>query len=138
MEPVTAAELGQWIGISSKSVVEAEKSGAVVKVAPGRYDLKQSVQRYIADVKAARKAAGGESAASERAKLASAQAESFAIRNAKARGELVPAADVERTWTDTLRGVRSAMLAIPSRLGGRLSQLTQADIAVIDEEVRTA
>ena len=54
------------------------------------------------------------------------------------RGELVPAADVERTWADILRGVRARMIAVPGRVGARLGHLTVGDVAVIDAEVRAA
>lgn len=135
---VSTAELADYLDLSIRGVTEAERRGAVVKAGRGRYALKASVSRYIADLRRQLKEHGGANAASERAKLATAQAEFVALKSAKARGELVPAADVERRWTDVLRAVRGAMLSLPARLGARLPHLTQADLAKVDEAARDA
>ena len=76
--------------------------------------------------------------ASERARLARAQADAHALRNAQLCGKPVALADAEREWSATLRAVRSAMLAIPSRVRQRLGNLRAADAAVIEDEVRWA
>jgi len=60
------------------------------------------------------------------------------IRQGGDQGQLVSAADVEATWTDTLRAVRAGMLSIPSRISGRLPTLTRSDGGVIEEERRAA
>lgn len=54
------------------------------------------------------------------------------------RGELLDAAEVERTWGGVLRTVRAAMLALPSRCAARLPHLTAADVVEIDAEVCAA
>ena len=72
----------------------------------------------------------GESAAVERGRLAAAQA--------KQRGELLEAREVEAEWCDVLRLVRAGMLAIPSRTGARLPHLSRDDLAAIEAEVRAA
>jgi phage terminase Nu1 subunit (DNA packaging protein) len=48
----------------------------------------------------------------ERGRLAAPQANLVEIKAAKLRGELVEAAEVEREWSDVLRTVRAAMLAV--------------------------
>lgn len=60
------------------------------------------------------------------------------IANAKARGELLPTAEVEKEWASILRDVRAAMLALPSRLQQKLPHLTAHDVATIDREIRDA
>lgn len=41
-----------------------------------------------------------------------------------------------REWIDILRGLRSQLLAIPSRLRADLGHLTAADVAQIDRALR--
>jgi phage terminase Nu1 subunit (DNA packaging protein) len=76
------------------------------------------------------------SLAGERTRLAREQADAVALKNAVARGELVEAGAVEREWSDVLRGVRAAMLTMPSRVQRRLPTLTPTEVATIDAEVR--
>jgi phage terminase Nu1 subunit (DNA packaging protein) len=78
-------------------------------------------------------------ATEQRARLASAQADLAELKAAERRGELLDAAEVERTWGGVLRTVRASMLAVPSRMiGARLPHLTAVDIDEIDREVRAA
>jgi phage terminase Nu1 subunit (DNA packaging protein) len=72
----------------------------------------------------------------EKIRLAKEQADKTALANAKARGELLPAAEVEREWAAILRDVRAAMLALPSRLQQKLPHLSAHDVAMIDREIR--
>jgi terminase small subunit / prophage DNA-packing protein len=74
----------------------------------------------------------------ERGRLARAQASLTELKAAKMRGELLDAAEVERTWAGVLRGVRAGMLAVPSRIGARLPHLDVTDLDTIDREVRAA
>jgi hypothetical protein len=50
-------------------------------------------------------------------RLLKAQADAALIEPAKAQGEFVEAAAVEREWTAILGAVRAAMLAVPARVG---------------------
>ena len=74
----------------------------------------------------------------ERARLARAQAELAEQKLARQRGSLIECEAVEREWSDVLRGVRAAMLAVPSRVAQRLPHLTAHDVAEIDSEIRAA
>ena len=71
-----------------------------------------------------------------RARAARATAAKAELQTAKLAGDLLPASDVEAEWSSILRGVRAAMLSLPSRLGQRLGHLSPADIANIDAEIR--
>lgn len=72
----------------------------------------------------------------EKTRLATEQADKIALANAKARGELVSAVAVEREWSAILRELRSALLAMPTRLQQRAPHLTAHDIRLIDRELR--
>lgn len=138
----TAERLGQLLGLSAESVRDLCRRKIVVRRAPGKYDLAASIAAYCRHLREVASGRGGVDAvtglATERAKLAALQAEAHALRNAQLRGELVPLADAEREWSATLRGVRSAMLAVPSRVRQRLGNLSAADAAVVEDEVRRA
>jgi phage terminase Nu1 subunit (DNA packaging protein) len=54
------------------------------------------------------------------------------------RGTLVEAEAVAREWSDVLRSVRAAVLAVPSRFRARCPHLTAHDVQVLDEQLRAA
>lgn len=137
---VTAAVLADWLGISAQAVNKHAREGVLLRC-NNRYDLKVSVAAYCAHVRevaAGRGGAAQSNLTAERARLAKVQADSYELKNAVTRGELVEVADAERAWSDTLRTVRSCMLAVPSRVRQRLGHLTIADVETIDFEVRNA
>ena len=130
---VSAATVAGYLGISARAVADLGKRGIAVKAGPGCWRLRESVSRYCDDLRRQAKGKGGESAAAERGRLASAQADLVALRVAKQRGGLLDAREVEREWTDVLRVVRSGMLALPSRVGAQrrsdVHRMTWADVA---------
>lgn len=84
---------------------------------------------------AAPKRGGGRPIEDHRQKLVLAQAEQVELKNAKMRGELIPAADVVATWSGLVADARQRLLAIPSRLGAKLA-LPRQTVAAMDEEIR--
>lgn len=137
---VTASDLGDLLGISARAVSKLGARGIAVRAGSGRWKLRESVARYCADLRRQARGMGGTeavaAAAAERGRLASAQADLVALRVARQRGELLDTSEVEREWTDVLRVVRSGLLALPSRVGARLSHLTPGDVAAIESEMR--
>jgi phage terminase Nu1 subunit (DNA packaging protein) len=81
------------------------------------YALAVSVQNYCKHLRELATGGGGDEAVSnatvQRARLAREQADHIALKNAMARRELVPAAEVEAEWSGVLRTVRAGMLAVP-------------------------
>ncbi len=70
-----------------------------------------------------------------RQKLVLAQAQQVELKNAKMRGELIPAADVVATWSNLVADARQRLLAIPSRLGAQHA-LSRQLVAAMDAEIR--
>lgn len=132
--------MAELLDISKQRVTELAKRGVIKKQARGQYLLKGSVSSYCASLRQTAAGRGGEAAqldlTKERARLAKEQADREAFKNAQSRNELVHADDVVREWADILRTVRAGVMAIPSRVGMRLSSLSVAEIAVIDRECR--
>lgn len=139
---VTARELADLFGISQQRVSVMVGEGTLVRSGRSAYPLAENVQRYTAHLREVASGRGGEdeiaNLTAERARLAREQADGHALKNAIARGELIPAADVSARWEDVARRVRGRMLAVPSRVRARLPHLALADVETVDREVRDA
>lgn len=136
-ETLTAAELGEWLGLTANRVHALGRDGVLPRTAEKSYPLQASVAAYCdhARTLAKGKQADAELAA-EKLRLASANARKVELQNLRAEGQLVPAVDVERAWADVLRTLRAAFLALPSRAAAKLGHLTPHDLAALDAEVR--
>lgn len=140
----------ELVGVSPARVTHMIRQGLPVE-ADGRIDIARGKLWISENVDTARAAAqarrstqadllGGSyassNAASEQTRLAKEKADTQELKNKQLRGELVAVADVERTWTAEWRELRSAILAVPSRLRQLLPLLKADDIEVIDAELR--
>lgn len=137
-EDVSAAELGDLLGLSARSVTDLAAKGLAIRTGKGRYDLRGTLRAYLAHLRGLAARAGDASLTAERAREVRERADSLALKNAAARRDLVPAAEVEVAWFGILREVRTRMLAVPSRVQQRIVGLTASDVAVIEGEVREA
>jgi terminase small subunit / prophage DNA-packing protein len=141
--PVSAAVIGQLIGVSARRVTQLRDEGIIPAGPRGKFILGQAVRAYCAHMRPASggHAAGGSKStgpadlAEEKARLTKAQADLAEMKLDAARGVLVPAADVDREWRNVLAAVRSRLLAVPSRL----RQVMDAEAArEADVEIRAA
>lgn len=91
---------------------------------------RRSMADLLGDDSAPRRGAG-RPVEDHRQQLVLAQAEGQRIKNAKLRGELLDAGEVEARWASAVLDVRAAILAVPSRFGARhgLSAAILADLA---------
>lgn len=138
-ETLTAAELAPWLGLTVGRVHALGRDGVLPRVEGKRYQLKAAILAYCDHCRSLAKGKQvDEDLAAAKLSLAQANAEKAETINAKARGELIPAVEVEREWSAVLRGVRAGVLALPSRVAQRLGHLSPHDIAAIDREVRDA
>lgn len=132
---VNAEALSVLLGLTPRMVYELSRREIVIRTGHGEYDLRQSVANYI---KSIHKRADSDTLTQERIRQTKEAADQLAIKNAKAKGELLEAAEVEREWAGILRDVRAALLSLPSRMQQRVGTLTVADVAALDREVRDA
>jgi phage terminase Nu1 subunit (DNA packaging protein) len=139
-ESVSTEELAEILGISRQQVNAGARAGYIVRTGRGRFDLRASVGAYCGHLRdlAQRKSIGDPDMKAARVRLTVEQADKVALANARARGELLHAADVEQEWAGVLRDLRAALLALPSRLGARLGHLTRHDLDTVDRELRDA
>ncbi len=137
---IGGADLCNLLGITPAALTGLVKRNLAVRLGHDAYDLAETVSRYVQHLRGTAAGRGGEeqvlTLTGERARLARAQADAQELKNATLRGELVPAAEVERAWSDTLRGLRSQLLALPSRIRADLGHLTPADVERIDRIMR--
>lgn len=136
---ISENDLADLFDLTPRMIRTLAADGVLQKVAPATYDLRDSVRRYAQRMreKAAKGAASDDAeykAARTRKELAI--AEKAEVANAAARGELVRASDVEIAWSDILRDVRAAMLAVPTRVQAHIPTLTLADVDQLDREIR--
>ena len=141
-KPVTAAHLGDLVGITDRQVRTLGTEGIVPRLPNGTYPLRASIRAYCARM---REAAAGRgqmgpksSLTAQRLRLVREQADRAELQNRALRGELVPAADVEAEWAAVATALRARLLALPARVHQRLPHLTAAEVAALDREVRDA
>ena len=132
-DAVTLDDLAILLGVVPRAVTEMARQDHVVRLSHGQYDLRKSIKAYCNHL---RGRASSESLTAERVRQTKEQADQLAFRNAKLKGELLSAVEVEQEWAGILRDVRAALLAIPTRIQQRVGTLTANDIAAIDREIR--
>ena len=136
-EGVTAGKLAEWLGLTANRVSALAREGVIPRNADKRFPLRAAVKAYCENARAGATGRRGDTElAAEKLRLAKENADKLAFQNARARGELIAAAEVEREWAGVLRDVRAAFLALPSRAAGKLGHLTPHDLAALDAEVR--
>lgn len=141
VQRIGGADLCALLDISSGMLTQLKSRGIAVHLKHDVYDLEATVRAYVGHLRGTASGRGGEdqvaALTTERARLAKEQADAQALKNAALRRELVSAADVERTWSDILRQVRSRILAVPSRLRQSVA-LPAETVAALDRELRDA
>jgi len=137
---IGGADLCDLLGISPAMLTELKKRGIAVHYTRDAYDLAETVRAYVTHLRGTASGRGGEkqvvSLTTERARLSKEQADTQALKNAKTRGELIEASEVERTWADTLRQVRARILATPARLRAELPDTSPAVFDAMDLALR--
>jgi len=135
-------DLCALLDLSSGALSELKARGIAVHLAHDNYDLTATVTNYVRHLRGVAAGWGPPDQAADltaqRARLAREQADGLALKNARARGELVAAEEVERAWGDVLRQVRARIMAVPSRLRADLPEPGPGVIEALDRELRDA
>ncbi|GJD41951.1 terminase small subunit [Methylobacterium bullatum] len=134
---VSGPDLASLLGLNVRTLNDLASRGIIVKHGRGEFDRDASVRSYIDHLRTV--AAGRTTTVSltdERTRLAREQADALEFKNQAARRELIPAKQVETEWASILRDLRASLLSIPSRVQQRLGTLPQADVSVLDREIR--
>jgi phage terminase Nu1 subunit (DNA packaging protein) len=142
MDRISEADLADLIGVSTRRIRALASEGVIMRVGRGAaaFDRRDAVRAYCASMrdKASRGVAVMDELKTEKIRQAREAADKLALQNAAARRELVPATEVQATWSGILRDVRASLLAVPSRCGAKLPHLTPHDVSEIDAELKAA
>lgn len=124
----TQAEVGKHLDLSERSIRELLDRGVLPNARRGSLDLDLCRVAYVRHLRemAAGRATGpaGDDLTAERARLAREQADHYALKNAAARLELLPRADITRVVTEAFQRVRDQLTSLPARLSAPLARVT--------------
>lgn len=136
---VPAATLSALFDCTERALRDLADRGIVKKTGRGRYAFDQSIRGYVRHLRGVASGRDGatESLTAARTRLAQAKAAQAEAQIKIASGEMVAAADVERTWSNSYSTIRRVIMGLPARIASDLS-LTRADAARIDDMVRDA
>jgi terminase small subunit / prophage DNA-packing protein len=133
-------DLCELLDLSSAALTDLKKRGIAVHLGHDAYDLGATVRAYVQHLRGMAAQWGTPDQAAqltnERARLAKEQADAQALKNARLRGDLVEAVEVERAWSDVLRQLRARLLAIPARLRADLPDLDRDAATALDRALR--
>lgn len=137
-ETLTAAELGEWLGLTPNRVHALGRDGVLPRMDGKRYPLQSSVAAYCDHCRSLAKGKSTDAAlAEEKIRLAREQADKIALQNAAARGELLDAQTVASEWGNIITDLRASLLAVPSRVASELG-FGRKETVALDSEIRAA
>jgi len=135
---VTAAELGEWLGLTANRVHALARDGVLPRGDDKTYPLQASVRAYADHCRQLAKGkATDKDLAEEKIRLAREQADKIALQNARARGDLIDSREVATAWRGVVVDLRAALLAVPGRVATRLG-MDREEAAALDAEIRDA
>lgn len=137
-KPTTQAKFAALVGVTQPVVSGLLARGVLTKGdAAGNWLLAYCGQ--LRDSAAGRERTVGQwDLDTERARLASAQADKIEMENAVRRGELAPVAILESVLTRAGSIISATLEAIPATLKRRFPSLTADDVTVIRKELASA
>jgi phage terminase Nu1 subunit (DNA packaging protein) len=133
-ELISTRDLARLLDTTPKTVAAWAQDGVIERASQGKYPLVASVHAVL---RRQRQRAGSTVAGqvgSQRARLLKLQADRVELQIKVESGELVELAMVVATVNVMPRGIRSQFLALPARLGARLS-LSREGVSVAHDEV---
>jgi phage terminase Nu1 subunit (DNA packaging protein) len=130
---VTSSDLSKVLGITQRRVQQLETDDVLSKNADGKFELSKNIQLYYTWKLQPSSNADYDM---EKALHEKAKREKAEMINAKVKGQLHDAKDVEQVMTNMLVNFRSKMLGLPSRIASKL--VRQKSINIINHELDKA
>lgn len=133
---VNTKVLANIFGLTERRVRQLVEEGVIDRIGHGRYDLQDSLKKYIAFLRAAASAEVDSSKVKENLDYEKflherAKREKAELELAHIKGELHHSADVEKVMNDMLGAFRSKLLALPAKLAPLL--IAQNTVATIQD-----
>ncbi len=132
--------LAEMLGVTTRHLSNLEKSGAVVKVGRGGYDMRASVRSFCNYLRAQNSQSDEGDYEADKARKMKADADLAELLTAKEGRKLVEIAKIERRWANALSGLRGKCMAMPARIGPMVVIAKSAGDAtkLIESELRDA
>lgn len=138
---VSSGTLGEILGLSERRIRELRDERVIPDNGSGRYVLGTAISAYCSHIRPTQGGGSGGNSGDltvERTRLAAAQADAVEIRNATARGEVLPVQEVKQVWSAFIVELRSRLLSVPSRVRQKIPAMTAAETGILDTEIRDA
>ncbi len=126
----TSKSVAEWLGLTERRVRQLRDEGVIQEKAPGLYDMRPTVTRYILFI---RKGNSKTDLNDERAMLTKAKREAADMENKVRRGELHSADDIERGIKTLCLNIRSRFLTLPAKLAPTLAAMDGDQARMFDE-----
>ncbi len=120
----TSKAVAQWLGLTERRIRQMRDAGIIREAKPGLYDMKLTVQAYLAYLRN-----GTDDLNQQRAELTRAKKEMAKLELDERRGDLHRTEDVEQALTTMLMNFRTKIMSIPAKLAKTL--VTMNDSAEI-------
>lgn len=130
MKLYTSKVIADWLAVTQRRIRQLRDEGVIEESAPGLYDLKTSVVRYISYL---RKGSGKTNLNDERALLTRAKREAADMENDLRRGNLHSSEDIEKGIKTMCLNIRTKFLTLPAKLSPRLSQMSGDQAGIFNE-----
>ncbi len=130
---VTSSELSKVLGITQRRVQQLEVEAVLIKNTDGKFELSKNIESYYTWKLQPSSNVNYEV---EKALHEKAKREKAEMINAKLKGQLHDAYDVEQIMTNMLVNFRNKMLGISAKLAPRL--IRQRDLNIISHELEKA
>jgi phage terminase Nu1 subunit (DNA packaging protein) len=125
---VTTKELSEILGLSDRRIRQLENEGSLVKITHGKFDLPQSIQKYIQVIKEQSESDEEIDLTTERTLLTRANRQKVELELKIMQGELHRSEDIEQVMNDMLGTSRARLLGIPGKIASKLIALTEVEV----------
>ena len=122
--------VAQYLDLSERRVRQLRDEGVLEEKAPGLYDLRSSVRRYINYLRG--NEGGKADLNEERAKLTKEKRIAAETENKVRNGELYRKSDIMTGMTTIVMNLRSRLLALPNKLAANIAKLDGDEDKIMD------
>lgn len=121
MKLYTSKAIAGYLDLTERRVRQMRDAGIIEEKAPGLYDLKPTVVRYLRYL---RGDGAHDNLNAERAKLTAVKRERAEMELQEAKGELHRGEDIERALSTMLLNFRARIMTMPAKLAPDLAVMT--------------
>lgn len=129
MKLYTSRAVAGWLGLTERRVRQLRDEGVISERAPGLYDMKPTVARYILYLRKGCKADFND----ERALLTRARRQAADMENELRRGNLHTTQDIEKGLSTMCLNIRGRLSTLPAKLSGELAQMGGDQSGIFDK-----